>query len=475
MTGSSAPNSPTALRRTCPAARRPTGPLLLAALLLTSACGSTVQDGDGLAAVATRAAVEQRPANTAGHAHPGSTTLVSPAGATAPAAPPAPAAPGAPAVEDPVVALRSDLQRLLGEHVLLADEVVRGVLLGKDDLATASSASVGRNTDEIVELIGSLAGPATGEQFRTAWDRHVEVLGQYATALEAQDEAGQQAARSAYVTAEQELATAFSAATGGKVPQADLTAAATAHGEHLLGQADAYAAEDYAKAYTLQREAFAHMNVVGDVLARGVAAAQGLPTTELDTPRRDLNSALNRLLAEHMGLMVQALRSAHDESPDFAAAGQALNGNTADLGAAIATLFGPEASQQFLALWASHIEGLVKVAGGTDDPAAQAAGREAQTEYAPQLARFLAGATEQRLPAIDLAAALTVHDDHLLAMADAYAEEDYAESQQQADAGYAHMLQLASTLAVAIGDTKAAQLPQGGAATGGGGTADRDR
>ena len=472
MTSPSAPrHTPLPATR---ALRRPGVPLLLAGLVLTSACGSASGGAtSSSAAPATALAADRASAQHAdGHGHDGPLALA--AAATSQEAP-APAAAPAPAVaDDPVVALRSDLQRLLGEHVLLADEVVRGMLLGKDDLVTASSASVGRNTDEIVQLIGSLAGPATGEQFRTAWDRHVEVLGQYATALEAQDEAGQQAARSAYVTAEQELATAFGAATGGKVPQADLIAAATAHGEHLLGQADAYAAKDYAKAYALQREAFAHMNVVGDVLARGVAAAQGLPTTELDTPRRDLNSALNRLLAEHMGLMVQALRSAHDESPDFAAAGEALNGNTADLGAAIGTLFGPEASTQFLALWASHIEGLIQVAS-TEDPAEQEAGRKAQVEYAPQLARFLAGAVEGRLPAIDLAAALTVHDDHLLAMADAYAEEDYAASQQQADAGYAHMIGLASTLAVAIGDTKAAQLPQGGAATGGGGTADLDR
>jgi hypothetical protein len=117
----------------------------------------------------------------------------------------------------------------------------------------------------------------------------------------------------------------------------------------------------------------------------------------------------------------------------------------------------------------------VQVAQNADDPAAQRAGREAQTQYAPQLARFLAGATEQRLPAIDLAAALTVHDDHLLAMSDAYAEDDFAASQEQADAGYDHMIELASQLAVAIGDTKAAQLPQGGAATGGGGTAGQDR
>ena len=216
------------------------------------------------------------------------------------------------------------------------------------------------------------------------------------------------------------------------------------------------------------------MIVVGDVLARGVARAQGLPTTELDTPRRDLNSALNRLLAEHMGTMVQALRSARDEAADFRGRRIALNGNTADLGSAIGTLFGPAAGQEFLSLWASHIEGLVQVARGTDDPAAQQAGREAQIQYAPQLARFLAGATQERLPAIDLAAALTVHDDHLLAMIDAYAEADYEGAQRQSEAGYDHMIELASTLAVAIGDTMAAQLPQGGPATGGGGTAGQD-
>lgn len=440
---------------------QPSGALVLAGLLLTSGCGGAVQSSASAAAARPAAAP-----HTGGHA-PG------------PAAVPAtsleqPAAPAPVVTDDPVVAARSDLERLLGAHVLLADEVVRARLLGRQDLAEVTSASVGRNTDEIVELVTSLGGAPTGQQFRTAWERHVEVLDQYATALQAQDAAGQQAARSAYVAAEQELATAFSAVVGGKVPQADLTAATTAHGEHLLGQADAYAAKDYPRAYTLQREGFTHMIAIADVLARGVAAAQGLPTTELDTPRRDLHSAFSGLLAEHMGLMVQMLRAAHDEAPDFPAAGEALNGNTADLGSAIGTLFGPDASTQFLALWAQHIEGLVQVARGTDDPAAQREGRQAQVEYAARLAQFLAGATEQRIPAIDLAAALTVHDDHLLAMTDAYAAGDLEESQSEADAGYAHMIELGQTLAVAVGQTTAARLPQGGAATGGGGTSGQD-
>ena len=59
-------------------------------------------------------------------------------------------------------------------------------------------------------------------------------------------------------------------------------------------------------------------------------------------------------------------------------------------------------------------------------------------------------------------------------MADAYAEEQFEESQEQADVGYGHMVEFASTQAVAIGDTKASELPQGGAATGGGGSAGVD-
>ena len=151
-----------------------------------------------------------------------------------------------------------------------------------------------------------------------------------------------------------------------------------------------------------------------------------------------------------------------------------MNANAADLGGAISLLYGDAAGSEFLTIWADHVEALIRYAS-TPEQKARDAARQDGVDYAPRLARFLAGATEQRLPAIELAAALTIHDDHLLAMADAYATYDHSASQEQADAGYSHMIELASALAVAIGDTTAAALPQGGAATGGGGTADRDR
>ena len=368
------------------------------------------------------------------------------------------------------VQLRSTMERLLGGHVLLADEFVRTAVKGQAEQNAAVGESVARNQAELVELVTAEGGAAAGQEFAAAWQNHVDVLARYATALQEQDTAAQTAARQEYVAAEAQLARSFSTVVGGTVPLPALTEAATMHGEHLLDQADAYASGGYDTAYSIQREAFGHMVAAADVLARGVADAKGLPTAELDAPRRTLQTALSSLLAQHMGLMVQAMRAAHDRSPDFPAAGRAVNLNTTELAGAIRTLYGEDASRQFLDVWAGHVEALIAYASA-DDEAEREERREAGTDYAPQLARFLATATEQRLPAIELAASLTEHDDHLRDSLDAYAAGDFDESQALAEQGYAHMFELSQGLATAVGDAVAAKLPQGGPATGGGGLA----
>jgi hypothetical protein len=366
------------------------------------------------------------------------------------------------------VQLRSTMERLLGAHVLLADEFVRTAVEGEAEQNAAVGASVTRNQDELVALVTAQGGAAAGQEFGAAWQNHVDVLAAYATALQSQDTAAQTANRQAYVAAEEQLARAFSTVVGGTVPLPALTAAATMHGDHLLDQADAFASGGYDTAYSIQREAFGHMVVAADVLTRGVADAKGLPTAELDAPRRRLQTAMSSLLAQHMGLMVQAMRAAHDRAPDFAAAGRAVNLNTTEVAGAIRALYGEDASEQFLDIWAGHVEALVSYASADDD-AEREERREVGADYAPELARFLATATEQRLPAIDLAALLTQHDDHLRDSLDAYAAGDFDESQAQAERGYAHMFELSQGLATAVGDAVAAKLPQGGPATGGGG------
>ena len=427
-------------------------PLLAGALLLTAACGTT-------APAATSAA----PDRVGAPVHSAHT-------APAPIASGARAVPAQAAKTDPVVVLRSSLERLLGEHVLLADEGVRTTLLRQTEQNDAVSAAVDRNTDELVDVISEQAGPAAGQAFSAAWKRHVDVLGAYARALQTGDVPGQAGARREYVAAESELAKAFSVVVGGTVPIAALTAGATAHGNHLLDQAEAFAGKDYDKAYAIQGEGFSGGLGAADVFARGVATDQHLSTAELDAPRRTLQSALSGLFGHHMGLMVQSMRAAHDGTADFAAGGRAVNANTAQIASALRTLYGEDASRQFLAIWAGHVEGLYAYARA-ENQTERAKLHDRGADYAPDLARLLATATDQRLSSIELAAAFTEHDHHLRDSLKAYADEDFPASEQEAERGYKHMFQLSQTLAIAMGDVVAATLPQGGPATGGGGLA----
>ena len=63
-------------------------------------------------------------------------------------------------------------------------------------------------------------------------------------------------------------------------------------------------------------------------------------SAELDAPSWRLRSELTRLLVEHVGLALSALRAGATRSPDFPAAVTALNGNTSDVTAAVDSLFG---------------------------------------------------------------------------------------------------------------------------------------
>ena len=252
-----------------------------------------------------------------------------------------------------------------------------------------------------------------------------------------------------------------------------LRGALTAHVDHLLRQADEYAARDYGRAADDYRTAYSHAFGIGQTLA-----ATLLPPDEaakLDQPSWRLRSELDRLLGEHIALAVAALRAGATESPDFPAAATSLDQNTDQLTAAMGALFGPAAGQQFMQLWADHIDALVgytsAVAG--NDGAGRQAALDKLRGFEGKLAAFLDTATGSRIPSAELASAFLHHDQMLTEQVDAMANKDYAKAHELAYNAYQDMFGLAKQLSVAFGDTVAAQLPQGGAETGAGGTAPR--
>ncbi len=75
-----------------------------------------------------------------------------------------------------------------------------------------------------------------------------------------------------------------------------------------------------------------------------------------------MRSELGRLLGEHVALAVAALRAGAADSPDFAAAEAALNGNTHDVTGLVGSLFGEPTRTVFRTLGPNQLVAYAAVA-----------------------------------------------------------------------------------------------------------------
>jgi hypothetical protein len=365
------------------------------------------------------------------------------------------------------------LEALLGQHSVLAADLMRGRIRDDDDFGQAANAAVTRNTDDLATMVGSLFGDQASTAFRDLWTDHVTALFNYSRGLATNDTAVRDDAKAKLVAFENGLADFFSSASQGRLPRDAARAAVQAHVEHLTAQADAYAAKDYARSDALYRESYAHTFDLGHTLA--VTLLPPDQAGALDQPSWRLRSALDRLLGEHVALAVGALRAGGTNGPDFPAAADALNGNTRDLAAAMGTLFGAQAGQQFLSLWADHVDQLVAYTFGVagNDVAKRDGATARLRDFEGNLADFLDSATGSKMHSADLAKAFLAHDQMLTQQVDAFAGRDFPRAHDLAYSTYQDMFGLSGQLADAFGETVAARLPQGGAQTGAGGTAGR--
>ena len=363
------------------------------------------------------------------------------------------------------------LEALLGQHSVLVADMMRSRIRGDDDFAQAASAAVTRNSDDLTAVVKAMFGDQAATAFHSTWTDHVTAFANYARGLATNDTTARDDASAQLVKFETGLGDFFSAASQGRLPQAAARSTLTAHVGHLLQQTDAYAAHDYARAADLYRTAYSHAFAIGQGLATTLLPPD--KAAALSQPSWQLRSELDRLLGEHVALAVATLRAGATEGPDFPAEAAGLNKNTEDLTAAMGTLFGSAAGQQFMTLWADHIDALVGYTSATaaHNDAARQAALDKLRGFEAKLAAFLGTATANRMPNPDLANAFLHHDEMLTQEVDAMGAKDYAKSNDLAYNAYQDMFGLSRQLSDAFGETVATRLPQGGAETGAGGTA----
>jgi hypothetical protein len=175
------------------------------------------------------------------------------------------------------VALRITLGRLLGEHAILAQFAMQKGLDGKADFKQIATA-LDNNSQELGDAIGAVYGKDAGVAFLGdggRWRAHIGFFVDYTKAVAAKDEAAKKQAVAqlyGYMAADSKF---LSGATG--LPAKAVQQNLTLHIQQLTGQIDAYAAGDFAKAYGLERAAYAHMYGISDALATAIADQGKVP------------------------------------------------------------------------------------------------------------------------------------------------------------------------------------------------------
>jgi uncharacterized protein YutE (UPF0331/DUF86 family) len=169
-----------------------------------------------------------------------------------------------------------------------------------------------------------------------------------------------------------------------------------------------------------------------------------------------LVQTLTDLLDSHVYLAAvtveQAVVTKSTSSPEFKAAAGTLDQNSVDLANAIASVYGPDAGDQFLELWRKHIGFFVDYTAGRlgGDNVMEQKALKALENYKVDFSAFLEKATGGELPADAAAEALQMHVDSLIEVINSVVDGEGNPFDLLYTAASHHMPATASALAGAI-------------------------
>ncbi|MBI4785648.1 MAG: copper amine oxidase [Chloroflexi bacterium] len=349
-------------------------------------------------------------------------------------------------------ALRTALNNLLGEHVILAANATNAALGGRNDEFKAAADALDANSVALSKAIGSVYGTDAENAFLPLWRKHISFFVDYTQGVAANDKAKQDKAVNDLIG----YTTDFGAFLNSANPNLPADTVASLVKDHVVGLkavVDAQAAKDYAGAYTKQREAYQHMQTIADPLAGAIV--KQFPDKfdgATDTKSGDLHTALNKLLQEHAYLAAAATNAAlGGRNDEFKAAADALDGNSVDLSKAIGSVYGGDAEKAFLPLWRKHIGFFVDYTTGvaTQDKAKQDKAVNDLIGYTRDFGAFLNSANPN-LPADAVSDLVQKHVVGLKSVVDAQGTKDYAAAYTSLRDAAGHMQMIADPLSDAI-------------------------
>ena len=348
--------------------------------------------------------------------------------------------------------LRTKLDLALGEHIIFASKATGAALGGRNEEFAAYGDLLNKNGTDIGAMIGAAYGKDAEDAFNKIWSAHNGFFVDYTTGVAKNDKAMQDKAvkdlTTIYVP---QFADFIAGATG--LPKDAVVSLTTDHVLQTKAIVDAQAKKDWKATYAAIRTAYAHMQMIGDAIAPAIAAK--FPDKFAGDPSNkgvDLRVGLNQLLQEHLYLASDATGAAlGGRNDEFAAAGAALNANGTDIGAAIGSVYGDAAKDQFNQIWSAHNGFFVDYTTGVatkDQAKMDQAVKDLTTVYLPKFAEFLAGATG--LPNDALTALIKEHVLTTKAIVDAQGAKDFKAAAAADRTAGQHMEMIGDPLAKAI-------------------------
>ena len=385
-----------------------------------------------------------------------------------------------PPTETTGVELRATLDSLLSEHYALAVDSMMKIYDG-DEAADASMAALEANAADMEPVIASVYGEEGGAAFVEIFDKHNMGTDDYAAAVKAGDEAMQEEALVEIQSFVDDMGAFLGTATEGNLPEDGATAALREHEDFVQETFDLYVEGDYEAAYTSYLEGFTQIFGAGSAISGAISAQFPDQFSDPNTPAGDFRSTVNRIAAEHFALAQLSMTKGYNGSEDFDFADWAQDQNTEEFRAALSSVYGEEASSQFVELWNNEhisVQGDLATAAAADDqPAVEEATTMLTSTFATDLGTFLNSATEDRMPLDETIAGVEAHETSVVDAFQQYVSGDYAASYESYRAGYVIMFDIGKGLSGAIVDQFPENFentaPEKMPATGLGGTANQ--
>lgn len=166
--------------------------------------------------------------------------------------------------------LRTGLNALLGEHVLLAAVATSHALGGREAAFKGAAVGLDANSVDFAKAIGSVYGSDAEQAFLPLWRKHIGFFVDYTVAVATNDKTKQNKAVNDLVQYTEDFG-AFLSSANPNLPKQAVAELVKGHVLTLKEVVDAQAAKDWQKAYAAVRTAYGHMHMIADPLGAAIA------------------------------------------------------------------------------------------------------------------------------------------------------------------------------------------------------------